>query len=444
MAKRATAVLSALLLLAAACGGDDSDDAATTTTAGGAATTAAEAVDLSGQTVEVAAVWSGSEQQNFEEVLAVFEEETGADVTFTSTGDDVAATIGPRLQAGSPPDIAMLPQPGLLRDFAAQGALQDIEEVAGASVDENYAEIWRELGSVDGTLYGVWFKVANKSTVWYNVPVLDDAGVEPPEDWDGFLDTAGTISDFGVPPVSVGGADGWVLTDWFENVYLRAAGGDMYDQLAAHQIPWTDQSVKDALGVLAELFADPTLLAGGAQGAIQTDFPTSVEAVFVEPARAAMVFEGDFVADVITSSTDAELGTGADFFPFPAVDGSEPAVVGGGDVAVLFTENEAARELMRFLATPEAAEVWAAAGGFLSANQGVDIGVYPDEISGRMAEELVSTELFRFDMSDLQPAAFGGTVGAGMWKLLQDFVAAPANIDGITAQLEAAAAAAFQ
>src|SRR5690606_30760712 len=138
-----------------------------------------------------------------------------------------------------------------------QGALQPIEDVAGEEIDENYDEIWRELGTVDGELYGVWFKAANKSTVWYNVPVFEDAGVEPPEDWDGFLDTSQTIADFGVTPVAIGAADGWVLTDWFENVYLRTAGPDLYDQLATHEIPWTDPSVTDALTTLGELFGQP-------------------------------------------------------------------------------------------------------------------------------------------------------------------------------------------
>jgi ABC-type glycerol-3-phosphate transport system substrate-binding protein len=439
--KRLLLILMALLaLIAASCGDGDDDEGA-----GGDGTgddTAATA-DLEGQRVEVAAVWSGTEQERFEAVLAQFEEDTGADVTYTSTGDDIAATIGPRIEAGDPPDVAMLPQPGLLRDFAQQGALQPIEDIAGQTIDENFDPAWRELGTVDGELYGVWFKAANKSTVWYNVPVFDDAGVEPPEDWDGFLETSQTISDFGVTPVAIGAADGWVLTDWFENVYLRTAGPDMYDQLANHEIPWTDQSVKDALAVLAELYGQPEMIAGGTDGALQTEFPESVSETFTDPPEAAQVYEGDFVAGVITSETDAELGTDADFYPFPDIDGSEPSVVGGGDVAVLFTESEAGRALIEYLATPEAAEVWAAEGGFISPNQGVDIELYPDEISQNLASEVVEAEVFRFDMSDLQPAQFGGTVGQGMWALFQDFLRDPSNIDGITDQLEQAASQAY-
>lgn len=429
-AGRGAILASVLFVLAAACGPGEEE------------APPAEG-DLSGQAVEVAAVWTGTEQENFQQVLDAFAERTGADVTYTSTGDDIAAVLGTRIEGGDPPDVAILPQPGLMADLAEQGALQPIEDVAGDEVDANYAPVWRELGSIDGTLYGVWFKAANKSTVWYNVGVFADAGVSPPATWDEFLEVARTIADFGVPPVSIGGADGWTLTDWFENVYIRSAGADAYDQLTRHEIPWTDDSVKDALGVMAELMGDESLIAGGTRGALQTDFPTSVTQVFTDPPKAAIVYEGDFVAGVITGETDAQLGTDADFFDFPAIDGSSPAVVGGGDVAVLLTDSDAGKALIEFLATPEAGEIWAGLGGFTSPNQGVDLSVYPDEITRKSAEALTTAEVFRFDLSDLQPAEFGATVGQGLFKLFQDFLANPDDIDGVTKAMEAAAAQAF-
>jgi hypothetical protein len=243
--------------------------------------------------------------------------------------------------------------------------------------------------------------------------------------------------------VAIGAADGWVLTDWFENVYLRTAGPELYDQLSNHEIPWTDQSVKDALAVLAELFSQPDMIAGGIDGALQTEFPQSVTETFSDPPDAAQVYEGDFVAGVITGDTDAELGTDASFYPFPNIDDSEPSVVGGGDVAVLFTDSEAGRALMEYLASPAAAEVWAAEGGFISPNENLDLEVYPDEVSQNLASEVVDAEVFRFDMSDLQPAAFGGTVGQGLWAQFQDFFRDPSDIDGITQQMEQAAVQAY-
>lgn len=401
--------------------------------------------DLAGQSIEVAAVWTGDEQQRFQDVLRGFEERTGATVSYSSFGDNPGAFLGTRISGGNPPDVAVLAQPGVVQDFVSQGALQPIDDVAGDLVESNYAPVWRELGTYNGKLYGVWFKAANKSTWWYDVATFNRAGVRPPGSWDELKKAAETLTAYGVAPFAIGGANGWVLTDWFENVYLRTAGRDKYDQLAKHELPWTDESVKQALRTLADVWGRREWLAGQP---LQVTFSDSVTQVYAEPPLAATVFEGFFVAGVIESQTNAVLGTDADFFPFPSL-GQEQAeaegpVVVGGDQAVLMQATEGGKALIRFLASPEAAETWAAGGGFLSPNQALDASVYPDDLARRAAEALTEAEVVRFDLSDLQPSAFGATSGQGMWKLFQDFLATPSNVDGIAQQLEAAASRAFQ
>jgi ABC-type Fe3+ transport system substrate-binding protein len=422
--------MATLTLVAAACQGAEQPPT--------------EERDLSGQSVEVAAVWTEGtgEQQRMIEILDAFEASTGATAEFTSTGDDIASVLGPRIEGGDPPDVAILPQPGLLIDYAEEGSLIEIEDAAGDEVDANYASVWRELGSVDGTLYGVWFKAANKSTFWYNVNVFNDAGVEPPATWEDLQTAAQTVSDSGVTPYAIDGASGWVLSDWFENIYIRVAGPEGYDQLTTHEIQWTDQTVKDSLALFAEVVGDEANVLGGTSGTLQSEFPNSVTQTFADPPKAGMVYEGDFVAGVITTETEAQLGADADFFNFPAIEGSAPAVVGGGDVVVLMQDTEAGKALIEFLATPEAAEIWAAQGGFTSPNQNVDLSVYPDDITRRSAEALTQAESFRFDLSDLQPAAFGSTTGQGIWGLLQEFVRDP-DVDKTAEDLEKAAARAF-
>ncbi len=427
--RRSAVALAAVVALAVAgCGGSD--------------TKTDEAADLKGQTLEVAAVWSGNEQKNFEAVLKGFEDKTGAKVKYTSTGEKIAEVLGPRIKGGSAPDVAILPSPGLLNQYAKDGSLKVANADVAKAVDTNYAPVWKDLGSVDGKLYGVWFKAANKSTVWYQTKVFTDAGVEAPKTWDEFLKTSQTISDSGAKAVSIGGGDGWTLTDWFENVYLSQAGPEMYDKLTKHEIPWTDASVKAALTTLGQLWGKPALLA---PGALQTDFSTSVKNVFGAN-KAAMVYEGDFVAGVIAGETKAKVGTDAKFFPFPAV-GDKPAVVGGGDVAVAFKDSKAAMELMKYLASPEAAAPWAKAGGLTSPNKNFDVAGYPDDTTRDIAKAISAASdagNFRFDMSDLAPPAFGGTAGAGEWKALQDFLAKPTDVEGAAKALETAAAAAYE
>jgi ABC-type glycerol-3-phosphate transport system substrate-binding protein len=425
-----------LAVMAAGCGGDDEDEP------GAGATTGEETTEESvSGTVSVMAVWTGPEQASFQAVLDGFKE-ANPDVTvkYTSAGDQLPTQLSTAVEGGNPPDIAVLPQPGLMRDFAEKDALTPLD-FAQEDIQTNLGDSAVELGSVDGTLYGFLFKAANKSTVWYNVAAFEDAGVEPPETWEDFLAAAETINASGVPAYSIGGADGWTLTDLFENIYLRTAGAEKYDQLSAHEIPWTDQSVKDALTEMGKILSDTDNIAGGTAGALQTDFPTSVTNVFTASPKAAQVLEGDFVPGAVEHGLEAE--TDFNVYPFPEIGDSGAAVVGGGDTVVLFSDSPAAQALIRYLASAEAAEIWAGRGGFASLNKDLDTSVYPDAITETTAGALSEAEVFRFDLSDLQPAEFGGTVGQGLFKLFQDFLKNPDDVDGIAQQMEAAAAKAF-
>jgi alpha-glucoside transport system substrate-binding protein len=442
--RAATAVVAALALsLTAACGGGEDGGKDTGSDSDKASV---ELPKLDGEKIQVAAVWTGPEQENFQKVLDEFEKRTGAEVEFVPTGDNVATYLGSKIEGGAPPDVAMLPQVGVLEEFAANGWLKKLGDDAQKELGKNFSPGWQDLGSHEGTQYGVYFKAANKSLMWYNTAAFEMAGVGEAKTWDEFIKNARTLSDAGVEPVSVGGADGWTLTDWFENIYLSQAGPDKYDQLADHEIKWTDPSVKKALESLGELFGEETLLAGGTNGAIQASFPQSVITTFsdVEAPKAAMVFEADFVGVNIKNDTDAKIGQDAKVFPFPAV-GQESPVVTGGDAAVALKDSKAAQAMLTFLASTDAAELMAEQGGFVSPNKEMDMGSYPDAVQREIAKALLAAgDDFRFDMSDQAPAAFGGTKGEGEWKALQDFLQKPDDVAGAQQALEAAAAKAYK
>ncbi|MEV7886454.1 ABC transporter substrate-binding protein [Streptomyces sp. NPDC002817] len=441
MMRRRTALLTGCTALVLALG---------STACGGGGPVSAGGGDqaFSGQTVSVAGVWSGSEQKNFQKVLDAFTEKTGAKTQFVSTGDNVSTVVGSKIEGGNAPDVVMVPQVGVLQQFARSGWLKPLSQATRKSVDANYASVWKDYGSVDGTLYGLYFKAAHKSTVWYSPDALDQAGVQPPKTYDEMLKAGRTISDSGLAAFSVAGQDGWTLTDWFENVYLSQAGPEKYDALATHQLRWTDQSVVDALTTLGKLFKDKQLLAGGQTGALNTDFPGSVEKVFGPEPEAGMVYEGDFVAGVAKDQFGRKIGEDANFFPFPPVGSGEAPVVSGGDAAVVLKDGKntkAGMALLEYLATPEAAAVWAKTGGFLSPNKGLDLASYGDDVTRTTAKSLIAAgDSVRFDMSDQAPAAFGGTKGAGEWKILQDFLRDPSDPKATAAQLETAAAKAYK
>ncbi|SMF81495.1 ABC transporter substrate-binding protein [Streptomyces sp. Amel2xC10] len=441
MMRRRTALLSGCTALVMALGATACGDSDPVSADGGDKS-------LDGQTVTVAGVWSGSEQKNFQKVLDAFSEKTGADTRFVSTGDNVSTVVGSKIEGGNAPDVVMVPQVGVLQQFAQQGWLKPLSAGTEKAVDAGFAPVWKTYGSVDGTLYGLYFKAAHKSTVWYSPDALAQAGVEPPKTFDELLQAGRTVSDSGLAAFSVAGQDGWTLTDWFENVYLSQAGPEKYDALAAHELKWTDASVVDALTTLGKVFSDDQLTAGGAKGALNTDFPGSVEKVFGPKPEAGMVYEGDFVAGVAKDQFGKSIGEDADFFPFPPVGSGVAPVVSGGDAAVVLKDGknaDAGMKLLEYLATPEAAAVWAEAGGFLSPNKKLDLASYGDDVTRATAKSLVEAgDSVRFDMSDQAPAAFGGTKGAGEWKILQDFLRDPSDPKATAARLEAAAAKAYK
>ncbi|MEW2548334.1 carbohydrate ABC transporter substrate-binding protein [Streptomyces sp. NPDC047002] len=445
---RAAAVLVALGATAlAGCGGSDAGDGK-----GGASPSAGQSTGggvalpkLTGQKIEVAAVWTGPEQANFTKVLDAFEKRTGATVTFVPAQDPIVNFLGTKIAGGSPPDVAMLPQVGAIDQAVAQKWAKPLGAAAKAELAKNYSEGWRDLGTVGGTPYAVYFKAANKSLVWYNAKAFANAGATVPRTWAQFLKTADTLSASGVTPLSVGAADGWTLTDWFENVYLSQAGPEKYDQLGKHAIKWTDPSVAKALSTLAQLFGRPDTLAGGPDGALQTEFPASVTQTFTggDAPKAGMVGAADF-AGVNVQQTKAKIGTDAKIFPFPAVGAASP-VVTGGDAAVALKDTPGAQALLTYLASPDAARIWAAQGGFVSPDKNLDLAAYPDAVQRSIAKALIAAgDDFRFDMSDSMPQSFGGTPGKGEWKDLQDFLKNPKDVAGAQRKLEADAAKAFK
>jgi hypothetical protein len=394
--------------------------------------------------LSIVGVWSGDEQKSFEAVLAGFKKKfPNVSVSYKSTGDNTPTVLSTAVAGGNPPDLASVSQPGLVNDFQKKGALKNIDFAKGV-LAANYPPDIAKIGVIKGHVYGLLIKGANKSTVWYNVAAFKNAGVKPPATWAQFLAVGKTLKASGTPAYSIGGADGWTLTDLFENIYLRQAGSAKYDALSHHTIKWTDPSVKNALKTMGQVLGDGTNIAGGTAGALQTDFPTSVSNVFTTSPKAAEVIEGDFVPGVVASSNKLKPVSGYNVFPFPAIGGTKNYVEGGGDELMMFKDTPASRALVSYLATGPAQTIWAKRGGYTAPAKTVPASAYPDDITRATATAVGKAKVFRFDLSDLQPASFGGTVGQGEFKIFQDFLKNPSNVNGIAASLESAAAKAYK
>lgn len=365
-------------------------------------------------TVRVGVVWSGAELAVFRRQLRRFTEDRRWGVSVVSLGDDVATLLAGRVARGVAPDVAILPQPSLVAaDTAALAVLPDL-------TPKGVAPRWRDLASPGGVPRGVWYKTTHKSLVWYRPDVFADLGLAPPTDWAGWRAVRKRCVAAGLAPLSVGAADGWVLTDWFENV-LWGLDQVTYERIATGAGGWDVSSVRLTLELLAEVWSAPGTLPGGAARALTTQFEDSVLDVAVRRS-AAMVAGADFVLPVVRRlAPDAPP---LDWFPMPAPpNGVRPLIV-GGDLAVLLADaGPGGRELVEWLAEPAAAQGWAAAGGFVSLLRGVT--GYPPAYRPELLDEVRDggPNGLGFDLSDRLGGRLSGGDGRGLWRLLQRFLA---------------------
>ncbi|HEY7485169.1 MAG TPA: hypothetical protein VH912_11970 [Streptosporangiaceae bacterium] len=367
-------------------------------------------------TIRVAVVWSGSEFTQFRRVLRAFPSRDRWDVSVLSAGDDIAALLGNRVAGSAAPNVALVPRPQLVREH-----LRQLMPLRAASPDDT---AWDRLLTVDGQVYGTWFKVAHKSMVWYR---RDGLGVDPSHwEWNDWVAYCHDRAGQGRPPLAIGAADGWVLTDWFENVLLSLAPA-VYRGLASGARQWRNEhpAVMAALTRLGELWQIPGVFAGGAERALLTQFDQSLLDVF-EHRGGAMVAGSDFAWPFITQYTNVrpeEIG----WFHFPHV--ARPAVLVGGDAAVLVRPDDKdgrGRHLIDWLRTAQAADIWARTGGFLSINQ--QTSGYPPAL---LAEPLLNEVRVgsgdggevTFDLSDQLGGRLSGGEGRGSFKIFKDFFA---------------------
>jgi alpha-glucoside transport system substrate-binding protein len=391
-------------------------------------------------------IWTGAEATAFGKVISAFNKVyPNVKVNYKPVGNNVPTVLATAIAGGHPPDMADIAQPGLVKQLAQQGHLKPITYAKGA-IASNFAPAWQQLGTVNGKLYALVFKAANKSLLWYNVPAFKAAGVKAPTTWQQLTSAAKTMQASGTPAFSIGGSDGWTLTDLFENIYLRTFGPAKYDSLSAHKIKWTDPSVTTALKTMAQVIGNSSNLAGGTSGALTYSFNDSVTNAFGNPAKAAMVFEGDFVGGVILSSTKSKPNTGFNVTTFPSIKAgpNAGAVEIGGDLFVTFRDTPAIEAFVKFLATAPAANAWVKQGGFGTGNKNVNASLYPDAITRATESPIGKAKSVVFDMSDEQPASFGATTGQGEWGIFQQFLKTPTDVSGIQKKLEAAATAAYK
>lgn len=411
------------VLIAAACGNDD-DDAA------------GDGDGVSGEVVTIIGAFVDDEAAAFETAVAPFEEETGIDIRYEGT-PDFTELVRIRAEGDDLQDILMFPQPGLFAEFARDGQVVPLSGAALDAYNGNFDDAAQDLGEVDGTPYGIFFKASVKSLVWYPRPAFEDAGYEVPETFQELLDLSQQIVDDGGTPwcigIEDGAATGWVGTDWVEDLVLRNSGPDVYDQWVNHEIPFDDPQIVEAFDLMGEIWLNPDFVRGGTQTILTTPFGDSPRPLFDDPPGCFLHRQASFITSFFPDDVQESLTTDeprAGVFALPAIEPGPAPFLGGADIAAMTNERPAVAQTMAFLGSTGLAEGWAPQGGYFSPHQGFDVSLYPTAVDQQIGAFLLDAVAFRVDGSDQMP----GAVGAGsFWSGIVDWVGGDSTEDVVGA-----------
>lgn len=395
------------------------------------------AVDISGEEVKVIGTWGGDEETAFREMVKPWEDRTGATVKYTGTRD-LNIILSNGIQSGVLPDLAGLPGPGQMAEYAAAGALIDLSGVLDVDTYRSEtAAALVDLGTVEGKIVGVFIKSAVKGLIWYNPKVVDFSS-SAPATWDDLQAAITANADKADAAwcvgIESGAASGWPGTDWIEDIVLRQAGPDVYNSWWQGETKWTDPAIKAAFETFGQVVENSY---GGPTGVNATNFEVAGDPLFASPPGCLLHHQASFITGLGAFKTAAS-GTDYNFFPFPDISSQfTGAVEGAGDLFGMFNDTPAARSLMAYLVTADAQDIWVKRGGALSANKNATS--YPDDISRRSAELITNAEAFAFDASDLMPQE----MNAAFWKGVVDYVADASKLDAILAELDTIQASAY-
>ena len=389
------AALAALALVAAACGG------------GGGSEGGSEGAEGGGEVSLLHAIAGPEEQDALQAALDAFEESSGTKVTAEFT-DDIATTMGIRIDGNNPPDVVLHPQPGALAGLAGEDNLTPLEEVGVEGLD-GLVPGMVETGTFDGKSYGVVVKAAVSSLLWYRTDVFESEGYAEPESWDDLMQVTQEVADSGTTPwcigVESGGATGWVATNWIEDAMLRLHGPEAYDQWVAGELDFSSPEVTEAFELVGEIFLNEEYVLGGTTGIVNTPFAEAAAPMFQDPPACLMHRQAGFIEAEFDGEFDKEYGVTI----MPPVEEQGGAVF-SGDVAAVLTDNQSAGELVQFLVSAEGQEAWHSheGSGSLSVRADFDTSKYPNDSLAKQGELLAKAEVARFDGSDLMPSEVGG------------------------------------
>ena len=392
---------------------------------------------MQGTVVSMTGPFTDEDQVKFESSVKPFEDATGIDIQYEGS-KEFEASIGVRFEAGDAPDIVDFPQPGLMATFARQGKIVPATDLVPDSwLSQNYLQSWRDMGTVDGTEYGLWQRFNAKSLVWYPKKAFEAAGYEVPTTWEELQALQDQIVSDGDTPwcvgIESGAATGWPATDWTEEFMLRTTSLDNYDAWVAGELPFSSPEVKNAIETFANIWNDDAMVYGGTPAIVTTFFGDSPTPMFEDPPGCWLHKQGNFITSFFPEGSTYGEDYGVFYLPGVDPEYGSPFLV-AGDVMAATEDRPEVCAVMQYFSTGEGIRGWLAAGGALGMQKDVQLDWYGSPLEADIAALVNDATSVRFDGSDLMP----GAVGSGsFWKGMTDYFSGAADLDTVLAEIDA-------
>ena len=430
------------LTVLAACGNSSSGGTGTTQTLSGACSKYQAYAGHSGTTVTMFASILSPESDSLQKSWADFSNCTGIKISYEGS-NDFESQLPVRVSGGNAPDFAIIPQPGLLAQMVKTGKVVKPPQQTVTN-EQKWSSVWKTYGTVKGTFYAAPMSANMKSLVWYSPKAFKQAGYQVPTTWADLMTLSDTIAKAGNGKPWCGGigsgtATGWPATDWLEQVVLGKYGGDVYDKWISHEIKFSSPQIMDSMQVVAGWMQNPAWVNGGF-GDVKSIATTTFQAAGtpILSGKCWMLQQASFYEAQWPQGTKVGPDGDVNAFYLPSVSTSvQTRVVGGGEFVTAFSNRPEVQAVQNYLSTAD----WATsrikvAPGWVSANEAVDKSVYVDPIDQLSAKYLTDPKAtFRFDASDLMPAA----VGAGQeWTSMTAWFAQGQSITQVAKDIDAA------
>lgn len=417
------AVLAAGALVLTACGGGGSiSDSGSGSAEGGEAGSqeGCEAFEeygsYPGTTVTLFSSIRDQEADQLQETFDDFTRCTGIDVQHNGVGE-FEQQIVVQVDGNNAPDLAIFPQPGLLKAMVEKGSVLPAPEAVEKNVDEGWSEDWKAYGTVDGTFYAAPLMASVKSFVWYSPRAFEENGYDIPESWDDMMALTEKIAaehDDGVTKpwcagFESGGATGWPGTDWIEDAVLRSGGGEVYDQWVEHDIPFNAPEIVEATNYVGDILLNDAYVNGGigdSRSIATTSFndgglPILDDQCFMY--RMATFYEAQW-----PEGTDVSPTGDAYAFYLPSMNPDDKPLLVAGEFVGAFSDRPEVEATQAYMASGLWANTRVEIGGVTSANKAVDPNLASSDVL-RMSIELLQDKdaVSRFDGSDMMPPEVG-------------------------------------